>query len=142
MDDFTVLYTPKEHVMHVYGPKAVVDSSIYDHHCLEGSNQVLSRQNALDFYHNGFYVAHNVLDNDLINKARVYIDENYTAWLQKSRRQDDWRMHLNLDLTDLSHPIEHAPILNLVLQCPAMLERLSGLMGCPPSGFFYNQVIC
>jgi hypothetical protein len=133
-----VLYTPKEYSMHVSGSEGFCDRSILAEH-LATQTSILSDEDAQRFHINGFYCAKKVIQQALIDDARRYIDASYQSWLKKSRRQDDWRMHLLLDLSDLS-AVEHVPILNLLIQSPLALQRLQGLMGCAPAGIFYNQI--
>ena len=60
--------------------------------------------------------------------------------LAKSKRQDDWRCHYQLNLTDIAtEPKENAPILDLLLRSPKILARLRDMMP-QIGGIFYSQI--
>jgi hypothetical protein len=131
------LYTDREMSMHVSGPKDFCDTFVLHNY---GDSQ-LSYEEANEFYENGFFCVENQVSHELIAKARSYINDQYKAWLKESKRQDDWRIHLMLDFDKLSdEPVEHAPVLDLVIQSPGILQRLENLMDTKPAGCFYNQI--
>lgn len=138
MADIGVLYTARELSMHVNGPKDMCDLSTLQEHGNQGS---LEREEAKEFFEKGLFIGKSLVEQHLIDAARCYIDNNYTTWMKKSRRQDDWRIHLMLNFEDLAeNPVEHAPVLRLLLESPKVLQKLYGLMGCAPCGTFYNQI--
>lgn len=132
-----MIYTAKELSMHVDGPKGMVDMSVFHEHAAHG---VLTQQQAQTFVTQGYFIEQGLVRQDLLDSARRYVDGNYLQWLKKSRRQDDWRMHLMLDFDQLDQPVEHAPILDVLMQSPGVLRTLHGLLGGRPQGIFYNQV--
>lgn len=137
MTSLDVLYTDKELSMHVHGEARACDLSVWRKHKDSSS---LTADGARAFHRDGFMIGKKLVGQHLIDRAREYIDSQYPAWLRKSRRQDDWRMHLMTRFDDLEClPAEHAPILDLVLQSPQVVETLRGLMGCAPAGIFYSQ---
>jgi hypothetical protein len=132
-----VLYTSKEQKMHVFGPKRCCDLTVFN----SPRSHQLSNEEAQHFLKNGFFLGHGLVQPTLLRLAREYINSQYASWLRISRRQDDWRIQLLVDLcTCDTVPVEHAPILDLILQSPLVLEKLEALMGSSPTGTFYNQV--
>jgi hypothetical protein len=136
-----VVYTEKEVKMHVFGPKEVCRSQNFQEFRFEDhpSCQILFEE-AKQFYEDGFCIVKGAVSPTDILLARSYINSNYTRWLNMSKRQDDWRIHFLLSLEDLSEPVEHAPMLDLVINSNPLLARLEMLMGSKPNGIFYNQV--
>ncbi len=132
------LYTSKEMKMHVDGPKRLCDLTYLKNMTI---NNELCEGDMENFVNSGFFCKDNIVPPEFIRKARAYINGEYTRWLKISRRQDDWRIHLLVDLKCLDcEPVEHAPLLDLLLQSPNLLTVLEALMGSKPSGIFYNQV--
>lgn len=126
--------------MHVIGECRVCDVG----YLLESQKLIaessLSPVKKLEFVVNGFFSAEGVVESHLIRDARQYIDQNYKSWIKQSRRQDDWRMHYRLHFSKLLEPVEHAPVLDLLLQSPKLLQTIAALLKCSPGGIFYNQV--
>jgi len=130
----------------------------HNHYQLQSS---LFYKNYEDFYHHGYFILSSIIDNDLIDNARQYINNQYISWLKQSKRQDDWRCHLMLDLTSIENnnyddrdevdggevvvnndvqAIEHPAVIRLLLQSPMLLRRIELLIGCKISGIFYTQI--
>jgi len=131
------LYTDRELSMHVQGPKGFCDLTILRNY----GDPYLSLEEAQLFYEDGYFKAPDLVSLSLITHARLYINSQYHNWLKISKRQDDWRIHLRVNFDELStSPVEHAPLLNLLLQSPGILQRLDKLMNAKPVGCFYNQV--
>jgi len=135
----------------------VIDND-HNHHQLQPS---LLYKNYEHFYHHGYFILSSIIDNDLIDNARQYINNQYISWLKQSKRQDDWRCHLMLDLTSIENnnyddrdevdggevvvnndvqAIEHPAVIRLLLQSPMLLRRIELLIGCKISGIFYTQI--
>lgn len=132
------LYTTKEMKMHVDGPKGYC--SLHHLNNMQIGNQ-LDYEEMVKFVKDGFFQTIDVVPSHLLRKAREYINEQYDRWMKISRRQDDWRIHLMVDLTELeTTAVEHVPVLDLLLQSPALLVKLEAIMGSKPCGIFYNQV--
>jgi hypothetical protein len=141
----------------------VINNNHNHHHQLQSS---LLYKNYEHFYHHGYFILSSIIDNDLIDKARQYINNQYISWLNQSKRQDDWRCHLMLDLTNIKNnyhvdrdevdggevvddddddddnvqAIEHPAVIRLLLQSPMLLKRVELLIGCKISGIFYTQI--
>jgi hypothetical protein len=137
-----VIYTDKEVKMHVFGPKEMCESVNFSEFKLdEHPESRLLLEEAKKFYEDGFCIVSNAVPQEYLTKARSYINQQYSQWLNTSKRQDDWRMHFLLDLEDVfSKTVEHAPMLDLILNSNPLLARLEMLMGSKPNGIFYNQV--
>ncbi len=137
-----VLYTEKEIKMHVFGPKDLCDSELYFRFKQEDYPDCkLLPDEALSYHQRGFCFLRDAIDPSRVRAAREYIDSQYKSWLAMSKRQDDWRIHLLLNLETLAEvPIEHAPLLNMVLNSPKILGRLEDIIGSKPTSCFYNQV--
>ena len=85
-----------------------------------------------------------IKDDDLIERARCYIDKHYVLWLSQKKRQDDFRCHYQENLrkafdnygSTITDRIlfEHAPILELLICSTRVIGRLKALLGCFPSG--------
>jgi hypothetical protein len=134
------IYTEKEEKMHVTGDYESVNTQ-----CLFASTEFvhsskLSSSQIKSFIDHGFFIAQNQVDQSLFRSARRYINSHYNNWLKQSRRQDDWRIHYQLHFSSLNQPVEHAPILDIVLQSPRLLQSICALLKSPPGGIFYNQV--
>eukprot|EP01038_Epipyxis_sp_PR26KG_P011272 gene11272-15123_t len=99
----------------------------------------LNFNEAQHFYDKGYFILDNAVENTLIFEARNYIDAHYIKWLKHTKRQDDWRSHFCLDLMDMEKPMENAPVLDLLLLSPIIVDKLYGLMG-QISGIFYSQI--
>lgn len=123
--------------MHVFGPRTVVNDEILRN--LSTGHSVTDRE-AKEFLERGFFYGQDMVEVDLLQRARSYINEQYKAWLKMSVRQDDWRIQLLVDLHKLDEPVEHGPIMDVLLQSPKLLAHLEALMGSKPAGIFYNQV--
>lgn len=128
--------------MHVSGPKALCQLDLYQSFDVKDHSRLtVTAEEAISFYEKGFFTCAGAVDPSLIRRSREYIDQNYYAWQKISKRQDDWRMHYMHDWQIFSTtPIEHAPILDMVLNSPTILSKVEHLMGCRPIGSFYNQV--
>ena len=123
------------HNLHIKGPKGISSRKLgFDHF------HVISQQDAEEFYREGFFIAESCVDSLIIDSARRYIDDNYFKFLKASKRQDDWRIHFQLDLTNAELNVEHAPILDLLLKSPKIMGRLKCLLGCELAGIFYSQI--
>lgn len=107
---------------------------------VDSSGFGLNEKEAREFVEKGYCLVEKAADGTAIDSARQYIDAWYLRWLAQSKRQDDWRMHFQLDLTNLDSDYkENGPILNLLLHSPEILGRIHDLMG-PIGGLFYTQV--
>lgn len=107
---------------------------------LPSEDHELSYEEAFAFYKDGYFITHSAVPSELITRARQYIDGHYHRWLAKTKRQDDWRTHLELDLTNLSSDLkDHGPVLDLLLLSPKLIGRLHDLMGSI-QGIFYTQI--
>ena len=96
------------HINGDYG-NYLCSKAVYDEY---DSSFLLQREEANLFFKNGFFILDNGISNDdLIRRAREYIDSQYFKWLKISKRQDDWRCHYRLNLLDLSSPFENAPVI-------------------------------
>jgi hypothetical protein len=146
--DNDLLYTEKEIKMHVFGPKELADYQefqSFDPSNFPSPDCGLTFSEGKDFYENGFCIVKSAVSSSLLlGEARKYINSQYHTWLAMSKRQDDWRMHFLLPLRNeedfVDSPIEHAPIINILLRSPLILGKLTMLMGSKPAGIFYNQV--
>lgn len=190
-----ILYTQKEEIMHVSGPKGVIDiSNLYsllsskqasssqetdDCRCADKKcvalppcpcpYSILSVQSAKSFLKNGFCVGKDLVPFEKLNAARRYVDKHAEDFMNQSVRQDDWRLHLLLNFSELekatneqkdeyysesnvnnslskfstSNPdlrlSEHAPILDLALS-PKILSLAYSLTGSRLASCFYNQL--
>lgn len=130
-----VLYTDKEQSLHVSGsfgqchpspPQTVATSLLV--------------QNGTSFYHDGFFCAENAVSSGLIREARKYINGQYKVWLKTSKRQDDWRCHLMVDLSDPERAVEHPALMNLLIHSPSLLGWIEALTGARLHSIFYSQV--
>lgn len=126
--------------MHVTGECRACDVSYLVDSQTHIAESSLSPERQREFIDNGFFTATGVIESHIIRDARQYIDQKYKSWLKQSRRQDDWRMHYQLHFSKLQEPVEHAPVLDLLLQSPRLLQTITALLKCSPGGIFYNQV--
>jgi ectoine hydroxylase-related dioxygenase (phytanoyl-CoA dioxygenase family) len=132
---FELIYTEKEKALHIHGPKSILPSfkRFYPH------PEDIPLCDLKTFFHHGYVVPNLAVDTDLIYKAREYIDHNYRRWVSISKRQDDWRIHYQVNLNE-NELIDHEPIMNLMLKSDHVLKYLTTLMGANPVGIFYTQI--
>jgi hypothetical protein len=139
-DRNALVYTEKELKLHVTGE----EDSCFSSHDEDKTSSSLESSEALHFWKHGFFCLNKAVSKHVINDARRYVDLHYNKWLKISKRQDDWRCHLQLDISNLSTSeptqVEHLPILNLLLKSPVIMDRLRCMMGSEPSGIFYSQI--
>ena len=132
-DDSAIVYCC--HNMHVKG--------IMEYTSIERGNIdafKLQKEEASQFFYDGFFIVQDCLDKRVLSEARLYIDSNYHDFQNVSKRQDDWRLHYLADLTRFDKPFEHVPILNLLLKSPKIIAKLESIMGTEISGIFYSQI--
>ena len=135
--DYGFVYTEKEQSMHVIGPKETVEAIDFPIDC-----DPIKDINLFNFLKDGYYCVESLIDNQLILEARKYINSNYISWLKQTKRQDDWRCHYQLNFSTLNNenPVEHLPILNLLIKSPKLINQLTYLMNTTPIGIFYTQI--
>jgi len=131
----TVFYTEKEQNLHVDGHVGVC--APLPPHIPIGEVQICESTN---FLQNGFFCVENAVSEQALREARTYVNAHYKKWVKTSKRQDDWRCHLMVDLTDAERPVEHPALMNLLLRSPSLLGRIEHLTGSRVSSIFYSQV--
>lgn len=136
----TIFYTDKESNLHVsgavdkdYSTESSTTPTLLT--CGSELTETFAR-----FSRDGYCIASSAVDAKCIHEARIYINDHYKRWVKQSKRQDDWRCHLMVDLTTRVGPVEHPAILNLLLRSPLIIQCIEGLTESTISGIFYSQV--
>lgn len=142
-------YSDREFKMHISSKEkghcaietlTAINNSIQEHQ--------LNQAKINEFVENGFIYCDSIIAEEARDACRSYIAYHYAPWLRQSRRNDDWRMHFMLKFANnmLSDDgqqhleVEHAPVLDVLLQSPALLAKCAAIMQAPLTGCFYNQV--
>lgn len=131
-----MIYTEKEQALHISGPiEPIPHIPSY-----EISPYYIANEQLYNFFEDGYFIMSEAVSQDALLRARTYIDDNYKSWIRSSKRQDDWRIHFQLNFLNPSEVIDHSEILNVLISSQRIMKCLTSLLGCHPSGIFYTQI--
>jgi hypothetical protein len=136
-----IFYTEKELNLHVNGISQPCQRLPDPTEVVANGIDFFSDDELRQFCAKGFISIDSAVDPMLLRNARIYVNSQYSRWLKLTKRQDDWRCHLMLDLTQPPDvPIEHPDIIKLLLHSPKLINRIYQLTKSSIAGIFYSQI--